>query len=105
MKPWRMPTSAAVALAIIIGTRNGPTLLGPFSAYVDDLVLEGADAADAGAGHDAAAQRARRRGGARRAAVGLRPVASAARGDAEQRDAVGAAHLLGPDVGLGVEAA
>ena len=32
VKPLRMPISAAVALAIIIGTRNGPTLLGPFSA-------------------------------------------------------------------------
>ena len=32
VKPLRMPTSASVALAIIIGTRNGPTLLAPFSA-------------------------------------------------------------------------
>ena len=32
VKPCRMPTSAAVAFGIIIGTRNGPTLLGPFAA-------------------------------------------------------------------------
>jgi hypothetical protein len=32
VKPWRIPISAAVALAIIMGTRNGPTTRGPFSA-------------------------------------------------------------------------
>jgi hypothetical protein len=32
VKPWRMATSAAAALGIIIGTRKGPTRLGPFSA-------------------------------------------------------------------------
>ena len=48
-----MPTRPAVALAIIIGTSSGLTRVGPFSSYTRDLLLEGAQAADAGAGDDA----------------------------------------------------
>ena len=60
-QPWRIEMAAAPALAIIIGTRNGETRRGPLVVERQDLLLEGVEAADAGAEDHAARAAGRRR--------------------------------------------
>jgi hypothetical protein len=83
-----------------IGTKKGDTRSGPALDQLGVLVLEGVDAADAAADHDAEALVVD--------AVALLvearlPHRLHGRGDREVREAVGALHLLAVDVQRGVE--